>query len=205
VPIPRDFPLSAHVTGFWFLDADPTWQPDSALEHFLAAGPTPVYVGFGSMIAGDNAQARTEVIIAALAAAGLRGILSRGWGGLTDIDFPEHVHVVDDVPHDWLFPRVAAVVHHGGSGTTAAGLRAGRPTLVCPVLGDQPFWGQVVQRLGAGPAPIALKGLTVSNLTPALTALTTSPGFAARAGAVGEALRAEDGPGNAIRVLEQRL
>lgn len=204
VPIPSDFPPSAHVTGYWFLNADLTWRPDSALTRFLAAGPPPVYVGFGSMIAGGGARARTEMIVAALAVAGRRGILARGWGGLAVTDLPEHVHVVDDVPHDWLFPQVAAVVHHGGSGTTAAGLRAGRPTLVCPVLGDQPFWGKAVHRLGAGPAPIPLTALTVPNLTQALTALTSMPEFLARAGAVGEALRAEDEPGNAIRVLEQQ-
>jgi sterol 3beta-glucosyltransferase len=113
------------------LDRAGDWTPPPALEAFPADGPPPVYVGFGSM-AGRNPARTTRLVLDALRRAGCRGVLARGWGGLKASALPASVYLLDRVPHGWLFPRVAAVVHHGGAGTTAAGLRAGRPTVVCP-------------------------------------------------------------------------
>jgi sterol 3beta-glucosyltransferase len=110
--------------------------------------------------------------------------------------------VVDHVPHEWLFPRMAAVVHHGGAGTTAAGLRAGRPTLICPVVGDQGFWGERVRDLGLGPAPLPVRRLTVAELTPRLLELTSTNRYRERVTAVSRRLAAEDGVANAVRVIE---
>ena len=115
----------------------------------------------------------------------------------------DDVLVVRDIPHDWLFPRTAAVVHHGGAGTTAAGLRAGRPTLICPVLGDQGFWAERVYSLGAGPRPIPIRRLTTANLTERLNQLLTEPRYRATADSIGEAIRSEDGTGQALRTLER--
>jgi sterol 3beta-glucosyltransferase len=128
VPVPADFPPSAHVTGYWFLPHDPAWAPDPRLADFLAAGEPPLYVGFGSMGFGKGADERRDAVLRALGANRRRGIIATGWGGLRAGDAPsDDVLVVDAVPHDWLFDRVAAVVHHGGAGSTAAGLRAGNP------------------------------------------------------------------------------
>ncbi len=153
VPAATDWDNFNHVTGSWFLDREAAWQPPCDLVDFLKAGPAPVYVGFGSMHS-HNAEKMTDIVLRALARTKQRGVLQTGWGGLSNADLPDDVFKVDALPHDWLFPRMAAVVHHGGSGTTAAGLRAGIPTVIIPVFGDQPFWGQRVFELGAGPAPI---------------------------------------------------
>lgn len=166
-PRPADWPDTARTAGFWPLLDDVRWEPPAALVDFLAAGPPPVYVGFGSM-AGRDPERLTSVVLDALARARCRGILASGWGGLTQRPLPETVLALRDAPHDWLFPRVSAVVHHGGAGTTAAGLRAGRPTIVCPFFADQPFWGRQVHALGAGPAPIAQKRLTAERLARAI-------------------------------------
>ncbi|SEF21459.1 UDP:flavonoid glycosyltransferase YjiC, YdhE family [Amycolatopsis pretoriensis] len=190
VPRPPDWPARVHVTGYWFLDADPGWRPGPRLRDFLAAGPPPVYIGFGSMRATEEtfALART-----ALRRAGLRGLVA-GAGPETD-----DVLTVADVPHDWLFPRTAAVVHHGGAGTTAAGLRAGVPTLVCPVFADQPYWGDRVFRLGAGPRPLA----DPAELPAKLEELTGNPLFRRGAQYVGARLRKENGVAHACSVLRE--
>ena len=150
IPPPADWGADVHVTGYWFLDPAEDWTPDAALADFLAAGPPPVYVGFGSM-SSRNPEETANLILDALARAGQRGIIHAGWNGLQRSDLPGSVMMVDGVPFAWLFPRVAAVVHHGGAGTTSAGLRAGVPSVVVPFFGDQPYWGQRVADLGVGP------------------------------------------------------
>lgn len=204
IPPPADWPPSAHVTGYWFLDAQPDWQPPRSLVDFLNAGPAPVYIGFGSMIWNDPAQAARNVIDA-LAETGQRGILAKGWGGLSAADLPDSVYMLEAVPHDWLFPQVAAVIHHGGAGTTAAGLRAGKPTFIAPFLADQPFWGQRVYALGVGPAPVAQKQLTRERLAAAIRQMTTDSAMQARAAQLGALIRAEDGVGNAVQIIRQAL
>ena len=197
---PSDWPDSADITGYWFLDRSQDWNPPNELASFVDEGSPPVYVGFGSM-AGRNPERLARIVVGALEKSGLRGILATGWGGLKPENLPASVLVIDDAPHDWLFPRVAAVVHHGGAGTTAAGLRAGKPTIVCPFFGDQPFWGRRVDELGVGPAPIPQKKLTVVNLSEALQKATKDPTIRANAAALGEKIRAEDGVKEAVRLI----
>jgi sterol 3beta-glucosyltransferase len=156
LPKPRSWPDFIHVTGFWFLDQG-RWAALADLEAFLDDGPPPVYIGFGSMVGSDPARL-TEAVLGALSRSGARGLLLSGWGGLAQADLPESIFQVEHAPHGWLFPRVAAVVHHGGAGTTAAGLRAGRPTVIVPFFGDQPFWGRIVAARGVGPQPIRTAG-----------------------------------------------
>jgi sterol 3beta-glucosyltransferase len=202
VPVPRDYPPSAHVTGYWFLPPDRTWTPEPRVAGFLEAGAPPVYVGFGSMGFGKGADERRDAVLTALHATRLRGIVATGWGGLTATDTPsDDVLVVDSVPHDWLFERVAAVVHHGGAGSTAAGLRAGRPTLVCPFVGDQPFWGARVHAMGAGPAPLRPSRLG-ARLTDRLGELVRQDGYRTRAQEIAGRINAEDGLAAGVRAVE---
>ncbi len=203
VPVPPDYPDHAHVTGCWVRPDPQPWRPTTELVDFLAAGEPPIYVGFGSMGFGKHAAARGRAVVEAVEAAGVRAVVATGWGGLAIDSSGADVHVLDEVRHDWLFPRTAAVVHHGGSGTTAAGLRAGRPTLVCPVLGDQGFWGERVRDLGAGPAPLPARKLTARKLTPLLVQLVSKQRFRQRSVVLQERMLGEDGIGNAVRVLEQ--
>lgn len=200
LPRPGDWPAHAQVTGGWFLDEGDGWEPPAALRTFLDAGAPPVYVGFGSMGAA-HAEARTAAVLAAIAQTGERAVLASGWGGLTADALPPEVFLLDAAPHDWLFPRMKAVVHHGGAGSTMAGLRAGKPTVICPFLGDQPFWGRVVQRAGLGSAPVPQKSLSPQQLAEAIR-IALAPAVVARAAAVGERIRAEDGPARAAERIE---
>ncbi|SDD90951.1 glycosyltransferase [Auraticoccus monumenti] len=211
LPVPTDFPPHAHVTGYWFLDAAEDWTPPGRLARFLDPDPRTrqdpvVYIGFGSMGFGRDAAQRGEQIVRAVHQAGVRAVVARGWGGVdTARDgsplTSDRVLTIDAAPHSWLFDRVDAVVHHGGAGSTAAGLRASRPSLVCPFLGDQPFWGQRVAQLGAGPEPLPHRALTADRLAERLTALVHEPRYAHRAQELGERLRDEDGVGNAVAAL----
>jgi sterol 3beta-glucosyltransferase len=201
LPRPDDWPANANVTGAWFLDEVDGWEPPPALLAFLDAGPPPVYVGFGSMGAA-HADARAATVLKAVALTGERALLATGWGGLKADALPPNVYMLNAAPHDWLFPRMKAVVHHGGAGSTMAGLRAGKPTVICPFFGDQPFWGQVILRAGVGPAPVPQKSLTADRLADAIRA-ALGPAMAARAGAVGERIRAEDGTKRAVDLIEQ--
>lgn len=204
VPRPADFPPEVQVTGFWFLQAESEWQPPAALLAFLEAGPPPVYVGFGSM-SGNTGAERGRIVVEALQKAGQRGVLASGWGGMTTHNLPPSIFQIDAAPHEWLFPRVAAVVHHGGSGTTAAGLRAGKPTVICPFIADQPFWGKVVYERGVGPAPIPQKQLTVAGLAAAISQAVGDPQMRTRAAQLGEQIRTEDGVGQAVAILDQSV
>lgn len=200
-PPPSDWPWRQDpITGYWFLNQVGNWTPPQDLEHFLAFGPPPVYVGFGSMPTTD-AAGLTRLILEALAMTGRRGVLSLGWGGLEKTTVPENVHLLEEAPHDWLFPRCAAVVHHGGSGTTHEGLRWGCPSIVCPVLLDQPFWGRRVHGLGAGPEPIALEKLTAPTLAEQIKQALKPP-TRERARTAGQQLQAEPGAAAAARIVE---
>ncbi|NES24757.1 MAG: glycosyltransferase family 1 protein [Symploca sp. SIO3E6] len=201
VPRPTDWYDSAYVNGYWFLNQQDEWQPSAELSRFLAAGEAPIYIGFGSM-AGRNPQRLAQISLEALQATNQRGILATGWGGLQVSHLPETIFKLDQAPHDWLFPRVSAVVHHGGAGTTAAGLRAGCPTIICPFFGDQPFWGRRVQALGVGSKPIPQKQLTAKKLAQAIREVTLNSSLRQQAKMLGEKIRAEDGIKNAIAIIE---
>ncbi|MFN2222206.1 MAG: glycosyltransferase, partial [Candidatus Promineifilaceae bacterium] len=202
IPRPADWPDYASIPGYWFLDRKEDWQPSAKLGEFLAAGEAPVYVGFGSMAGKDPARL-TEIVIEALLQANVRGILASGWGGLETADLPPSILPIERAPHDWLFPQVSAVVHHGGAGTTAAGLRAGRPTVVCPFMGDQPFWGSRVHALGAGPQPIPQKKLTANGLAAAIKTAVNDDQMRETADTLGKKIRAENGVDTAVALIEQ--
>lgn len=202
IPRPEDWPKEHHVTGYWILRDGDNWQPPSQLESFLRAGPPPVYVGFGSMVV-DNPEAMAALVSEALQLSGQRGVLLTGWGGLRHTTHNKNILQIDSAPHDWLFPRMAAVVHHGGAGTTAAGLRAGVPNVVVPFFGDQAYWARRVVSLGVGPAGIPRKQLTAQKLAAALLRIKGDDAMRARAAALGEELRREDGVAQAVELIEK--
>lgn len=170
IPKPRDWGSHIDIAGFYFLPLGAKYQPGADLADFLAAGPPPVYIGFGSIVV-DDPDAMTKMIFEAVERTGQRALVSKGWGGLggDELGKPKNVFMLGNCPHDWLFKHVSCVVHHGGAGTTAAGIACGRPTVIVPFFGDQPFWGAMVARAGAGPAPIPYKNLTAESLTEAIS------------------------------------
>jgi sterol 3beta-glucosyltransferase len=190
-----------HTTGYWFLEEGEDWQPDQALSAFLAGGETPIYIGFGSMPSKNPARLTFEVL-EGVRLSGLRAILAIGWGGLERTKTPDNVHVIPGAPHDALFKLVKAVVHHGGAGTTAAGLKAGRPTLICHSAFDQPFWGSSIHALGLGPKPQALKRLRASRFAAGLVDLTNTESYRIRAREMAQTIAAEDGIAKAVHVIE---
>ncbi|WP_084603230.1 glycosyltransferase [Devosia enhydra] len=202
-PAPADWPETTTVTGFWRLEDQTGWEPPDDFRAFLERGPAPIYLGFGSMPWG--AQRNTEIITKALSIWGGRAVISQGWGGLKLDELPPTVYAIARAPHTKLFNHVKAVVHHGGAGTTYAGLYAGRPTFVVPQFFDQPYWGQRVYDLGCGPRPVRLRKLTPAILAQALEDLDTETSFAAAAMALREKLLLEDGTGRAVDVIEETI
>lgn len=193
---------NTHITGYWFLDEAPDWSPPLALLEFLQSGSPPVSIGFGSMVS-RNPEETADLVLQAISLTGQRAILQSGWSGLSKRDLPDTVFMVDSVPHSWLFPRVAAVVHHGGAGTTAAGLRAGIPTIVIPFFGDQTFWGRRVAELGVGTAPIPRKELTAERLAEAIHKAVNDPAMRQRTADLGAKIQAEDGVANAVAIVQK--
>ncbi len=202
IPKPSDWDEHQHITGYWFLDAQLDWQPPTDLLRFLESGPPPVYVGFGSLNVGDS-ENKTRLVLRALELSGQRGVLLTGWGGLTRLPTSPNVLFVDNVPHAWLFPRMAAVVHHGGAGTTGAGLRSGAPSIIPAFAGDQVAWADLVVKSGVGPHVLGIKRLTAEKLAGAIHTAVNDSAMRARAAALGEKIRAENGVARAVEVIER--
>jgi sterol 3beta-glucosyltransferase len=201
VQYPNDGDNGVYTTGYWFLDEGQDWQPDSELLDFIKAGTPPVYIGFGSMPSWEPKKL-TKVVIEAVRRAKVRAILAIGWGGLKEIDLPDFMHIINEAPHDALFKHVGAVVHHGGAGTTAAGLRAGLPTLICHSAFDQPYWGRQIYAIGCGPKPQSLKRLKAKRFAKGLIELTRTKSFGIRAAKIARAIEKEDGITTAIELIE---
>ena len=200
-PTPTDWPEHVHNTGYWFLDDDKNWTPPKELLDFLNKGKPPVYVGFGSIGNSASAEATTKLVVDALKQSGQRGVLATGWSGMSQVSgLPEDIFMLESAPHSWLFPRMAAVAHHGGAGTTAAGLRAGVPSVIIPFSNDQFGWGRRVYELGVGAKSIPRKKLTAENLADAIHfALSMEVKNAAKE--LGRKIQTEKGTDVAARVV----
>ena len=193
IPKPKDWGSHITISGFYFLSLASSFTPQPDLEAFLNAGPPPVYIGFGSIVV-DDPNAMTKLIFEAVRKTGQRALVSKGWGGFgaDALGIPEGVFMLENVPHDWLFKRVSCVVHHGGAGTTAAGIALGKPTVIVPFFGDQPFWGAMVAKAGAGPKPIPSKQLNADNLAAGILE-ALKPTTLARAQELGAKISSEKG------------
>jgi sterol 3beta-glucosyltransferase len=202
-PVDPRWPDSVRTTGFWYLPSK-DWAVPAPLAAFLADGPPPVYLGFGSM-AGRGAQRTADVVADAVRKAGVRAVVATGWGGIAPDVESRDVLVIDQAPHDKLFPDMAAVVHHGGSGTTGAALAAGRPQVVCPFVADQPHWAARMHAVGVAPAPLRQQDLTADRLATRLAHVTGDPGARENAELLGARIRAENGVHAAVDALEHVL
>lgn len=209
LPQPADWGDHLHLTGYWFLDR-PSWSPPAELLCFLESGPPPVFIGFGSTIT-RKAGPLTRIALEALARSDQRGLLLTGWGGLKQVDIPagllanNRVLAIEQTPFDWLFPRMAALVHHGGMGTTAEGLRAGKLAITVPFTADQPFWGKHLHHLGLSPAPLTPRRITADRLATLIQETVANDDMARRVSLVGQSIRAEDGIGRAVALVERYL
>lgn len=202
LPAPADWRSNHHVTGYWFLDESSDWTPPADFIDFMNAGEKPVYIGFGSML-NKNPEQVAEIVLDALEMSGQRGVISSGWGGISQSDLPETVHMISSMPHSWLFPRMKAVVHHGGAGTTAAGVRAGVPSIIVPFMGDQGFWGRKLADLGVGTQPIPRKQLTTNRLAHAIEQAVSDTIMQQKASELGAKIHNEDGIANAVNIINE--
>ncbi|KAI9802552.1 MAG: hypothetical protein M1833_001624 [Piccolia ochrophora] len=206
IPKPQDWGPEVDIAGFVFLELASSFKPPQSLVDFLDAGEPPIYVGFGSIVV-DDPDRFTNIVFGAVKEAGVRALVSKGWGGLGNDDVPDNIYMLDNCPHDWLFPRVSAVIHHGGAGTTAIGLKCGKPTMIIPFFGDQPFWAAMVAKAGAGYTgrPLPYKRLTVEALADGILECL-SDDAKLHAGELAEAIAAEgDGARNAVQSFHQSL
>jgi UDP:flavonoid glycosyltransferase YjiC (YdhE family) len=201
LPRPIDWDAGIDVTGYWFLDSASGWRPRADLSAFLDGGSAPVYVGFGSMSLADP-EATTATVLAAIAEAGCRAVIATGWGGLAPKAPPSNVFILDEAPHDWLFPRMAAVVHHGGAGTTAAALRAGVPSVVVPFMADQFFWANILAEKGVAPQAVPRARLSTSALARGIAMTLDDGPMRRRAIELGALIAQEDGVGRAADRVE---
>ncbi len=201
VPRPPDWGSNIHYTGYW-LPQEPDWTPPKTLTDFLADGTPPIFVGFGSM-SMQNPQQVTQVVLDALQRTGQRAILQAGWAGIGQLSLPANVYLLDYAPYGWLFPKMAAVIHHGGSGTTGFGFWAGVPTILIPFLFDQFYWGRRIEALSVGPTPIPHKRLTVTRLSAAIETAVSNSQMRQRAAALGQEIRQEAGVATAVARIQE--
>lgn len=204
IPKPPDWEEWHHITGYWFLEPHRDFRPAPMLENFLNSGAPPVYVGFGSM-AQQRPERVTEVIVDALERSNQRGILAGGWGWSEQFRLPDTILQVEDVPHHWLFPQMAALVHHGGAGTTAAALQSGIPSIVIPFGGDQPHWGRILLERGLSPAVLPINDLAAGPLAKAVNHAANDRRLRSKASSMGALIRQEDGISTAVQIVERSL
>lgn len=200
VPRPGDWPEGHRVCGYWWPETLPGWQPEPRLVDFLSSGPPPVFAGFGSFVAED-AERLSTLVAEAMRRAKVRGVLQAGWSGLHAEN--DDLITVEEVPHAWLFPRTAAVVHHAGAGTTAAGLRAGVPAVPVPVQLDQHFWAARLHGLGVSPRPLRYQRLTAERLSDAITAAVRDSALRGRARLLAEGIAEEDGARQVLDAVDR--
>lgn len=199
LPSSSDWPSRVHTTGYYFFPLDESYKPPAELDSFLKSGQPPVCISFGSMVNKD-AERIDAIVREALKQTNQRGIILSGWGGIKNSSTDDLLYL-ESAPHDWLLPRCSMIIHHGGAGTTSAGLRAGIPNIVVPFMADQPFWGRRVHTIGAGPKPILVRKLSVMTLTQAI-AEAESLAICERAHVIGQEIRSEEGVKNAVMLIE---
>jgi UDP:flavonoid glycosyltransferase YjiC (YdhE family) len=194
------------MVGYWFAH-DPTgWEPPADLLAFLEVGEPPVVVSLGAMSLGNvDAKEVAGLFVEAIQLAGVRAII-QGWEtGIGQLSLPPSIHAAGSLPHNWLLPHCTALVHHGGFGTTAAGLRAGIPALVIPHIADQFFWAKIVHELGVGPTPVRRAKLRPTVLATSLNQLVYNDRLRTMASSLGERIRTETGIDNAVRQIEEEF
>lgn len=204
LPESTDWLDHVNVSGYWFLDQQKGWQPPESLKHFLNRGEPPIYIGFGSM-PGTNSAKLTAVIKEVVENSSYRYIIATGWGGLQKFEADNDVFFIDAAPHEWLFPKVSAVIHHGGSGTTAAGLRFAKPSIICPFMLDQFFWSDLLYKNKVIEKPIAQKRLNAEILLKTIDVTLSSTLLQENIKAIATGINRENGCDNAISFISDYI
>ena len=194
-----------HTTGNWFIDNEPNFIPPTELANFIDNGEQPIYIGFGSMKDIESFKTTLNIIKEALDQTKQRAVVGLGWSKLSyNESIPSNIFLIESIPHSWLFPKMKIVIHHGGAGTTATGLRVGKPTIIIPHNADQPAWGQRIFELGVGSEPIKKTKLTADNLASAIL-FAQQPNIISKADKLGQELRKENGVKNAVKIINDYI
>ncbi|NED97928.1 glycosyltransferase family 1 protein [Phytoactinopolyspora alkaliphila] len=201
LPSCPDYPRAVHTTGFWPLPAPEKWRPQAQLLDFIYTRRPPVYIGFGSLV-GTDAAGLGRLIEHAIQIANVRAVVVAGWGGIATSQTTNDIFYADDVPFDWLFPKMDAIVHHGGMGSAGAALLSGRPQVTCPAMAEQPFVAERLRTLGLSPEPLPLRALTPERLATAITEATTNRNFESRARLMKLMVEDESGLRKAIEIID---
>jgi sterol 3beta-glucosyltransferase len=202
---PHDWQSNIQTTGNWFVDNEPSFTPSTDLINFIKNGEPPIYIGFGSMKDVSSFNTTLNTIKEALDITQQRAVVGLGWSKLSyNENIPDNIFLIESIPHSWLFPKMKIVIHHGGAGTTATGLRAGKPTIIIPHNADQPAWGQKVFELGVGSKPIKKTNLTADNLARAIL-FAQQPNIISNADKLGQELRKENGVANAVNIINDHI
>ena len=202
---PNEWQSNIHTTGNWFIDKEPNFIPPTELSKFIENGEQPIYIGFGSMKDIKSFQTTLNIIKEALDITKQRAVIGLGWSKLSyNENIPGNIFLIESIPHTWLFPKMKTVIHHGGAGTTATGLRAGKPTIIIPHNADQPAWGQKVFELGVGSKPIKKTQLTADKLASAIN-FTQQANIITNANKLGQELRKENGVKNAVKIINDYI
>jgi sterol 3beta-glucosyltransferase len=202
---PNDWQSNIHTTGNWFIEKEPNFIPSTELTNFIENGEIVIYIGFGSMKDINSFKKTLNIIVEALKITKQRAVVGLGWSKLTYNDnIPNNIFLIENIPHTWLFPKMKTVIHHGGAGTTATGLRAGKPTIIIPHNADQPAWGQKVFELGVGSKPIKKNNLTAVKLASAIR-FAQQEYIISNANKLGQHLREENGVVNAVKIIHNYI
>jgi len=202
---PNDWQNNIHTTGNWFIDKEPNFIPPTDLTNFIDNGEPPIYIGFGSMKDISSFKTTLNIIKEALNITRKRAVVGLGWSKVSyNENIPHNIFLTESIPHTWLFPKMKAVIHHGGAGTTATGLRAGKPTIIIPHNADQPAWGQRVFELGVGSKPIKKTKLTADELASAIR-FALQANIISNAAKLGQELRKENGVTNAVKIINDYI
>lgn len=203
VPRPDDWRANVHITGYWFPQQS-SWNPSPEILQFLRSGKPPIFIGFGSMPV-RNPEVTSQVILSACRRAGVRVVIGSGWSALGWNKLPDFAFQLDYAPYQWLFPKMAGIVHHGGSGTTALALKSGKPSFIVPFGADQFFWGTRTHALSVGPSPLPFKNLEVNILADKLKALVGTPSYNNYTSLISSQLKSEHGIARAVEIIQNYL
>lgn len=205
LPKPNDWTNNIHNTGYWYLNQNTEWQPPKALEHFLNNGEKPICIGFGSMN-DKNIHRMYEEAVEIADKQKVRAILLTGWSSQkAGLETNENIYVAEAMPHSWLLPKVKAVVHHGGAGTSAAAMKAGIPSIIVPFFFDQHFWSWQMKKMGVATKPLFRKKFNAQRFEKVLLEALHNEELKAKAEKIGQLIRNEDGVAKAIQILENFL
>lgn len=205
IPKPSDWSVNHHVTGYWFLDTQKNWHPPQELINFLDTDKKIIYAGFGSMLSRDPYET-SKIIFDSIKNLDIKLIVSTGWGGLkVQGMIDDNVYVTEQLPHDWLFSKINAAIHHCGSGTTSAALKAGIPSIPVPFFSDQPFWANRIYNLGLSTKPINRKDLNSSNLRTVIKEALNNENMINRSLIISDKIKTENGVENSVKIIENLI